>query len=110
MANFNTSATVTGLGSPIYSVTVPTADTYVIQASLTLPTTVTSGSPSAVVIVVKHNSTTVYTGAPGDEGFSLGGIQCAASDTLSVNLTSANSNDNQLNAVKMSVQVWEGGY
>jgi hypothetical protein len=122
MANFNVSTTVTNLGET--DIVVPTTDNYIIQCTLQLPNVVpsatagagggagtgTGGGPqlnSQVVTVVKQNSTTRYTSNAGDRGF-ITQISCTAGDTIKVITSSSLSQDQQPQAVQVTITVTEG--
>lgn len=124
MANFNLSASINGLRQ--YDFNAPLSDSYVVMGTLELPSqaaTAPSGPGgggigtgsvpgpdlhSQVVVVVKLNSTTVYTGPAGAKGFKTG-VNAVASDTISIILSSSLSIDQQPNAVKGSIQIYQGG-
>ena len=105
--NFTSNATYTGLGT--FSIGVPNADQYQISGTLRLP-----GIPkgdataSSVVVVVKQNSTTLYTGTAGAAGFGNIIANCAAGDTISVITSSAATVDQPINAVQTTVSISEG--
>jgi len=123
MANFIVNTSQEGLGT--YSVTIPTTDIYMIQGTLTLPNIVPSvlagpgggagtGSgggpeiPSQVVVVVNQNGTPRFTSSPGSEGFILRALPCTAGDVLTFVRSSSLSQDQQPNAVKMTLAISEG--
>jgi len=119
---FTLSTTVTNLATT--TITIPTTDTYNIQGTLTLPNIVTAASqgagggagtgtggtfsPSQVVVTIKQNGTTIYTGAAGALGFALTGLSCTANDSITIALSSSQAQDNQPEAVKMTLSVSEG--
>jgi len=94
-----------GLGE--IDIVVPTTDTYVVNCRLSLPSQIQGNGQSAVVTVVKVNSTTKYTSNAGDTGLECV-IQCSAGDTIKVITSSSNANDNAINAVRVRVNVYEG--
>ena len=119
---FSLTTSVSGLSTTV--INLPNTDTYTIQGTLELrsfaPTatqgpgggagTGVGGGPqinSQVVATIKHNSTTIFTSNAGDKGF-LAGFQAVAGDTVSVTLSSSLASDNQLNAVKCTIAVYEG--
>ncbi len=104
MADFNLNSTFGGLGTAL-DFKAPTADTYAISGSLTLPG-IPQGSPlaSAVVVVVNKNGSPVYTGLAGAKGFKTD-VVCAALDEITVVLSSALAEDNAPNAVKSTISV-----
>lgn len=118
----NINATINGLTTNVFG--LPNTDVYTISGTLELPPVIPTASqgpgggagtgtgggpisPSQVVVVVKHNASTVYTGNPGDKGF-LTGFAATAGDTVSVILSSSQGLDNQLNRVKCTVSIFEG--
>jgi hypothetical protein len=99
---FQQNITTTGLTSTTTS--IPTAGTYLVQGKLSLPTLVGGAGASSVVTTVTQNSTTLYTGLAGAEGFSCT-ANCAASDTITVAYTSAAAADLLPNAVKTVISI-----
>jgi hypothetical protein len=87
MANFNTTATFTGLTT--FTVIAPTTDAYEIAGTLTLPT-ITQGSSanSQCVVTVAVNSSTQYTSSAGQEGFACL-VTATAGQTISVTTSSS---------------------
>ena len=124
MSNFQLSTTVTNLQDT--SIVVPTTDQYTIQVTNQLPkadptmsayganagagtgTNTGTQTQSAVVTVIKVNSTTKYTSAAGDRGVGPLTLQCTAADTIHVVTTSAASIDNQPQAVQTTITISEG--
>ena len=102
MSSFNMNSTVGGLVSVTTS--IPQAGTYPLTGKLSLPTIVDGGGPSAVVVTLSQNGTPFYTGPAGAEGFSAT-ASCAANDTLTVAMTSANANDALPNMVKTTISI-----
>jgi len=125
MANslqLNTSTVVAGLGTSTF--TVVTAGLYTCAVNFTIPyiasgssnnSTVTTGG-SALQIVVNQNGSPVLTLGgvstnPTPTQPSLGGsvrIQAAAADVITVVLTSANAVDAVPNAVKGTINLYQG--
>ena len=107
MANapFNQNYTLSGLVT--LSVGVPNAGPYVVKGKISLPTVTDGGGASSVVAVVNLNGSPVYTGTAGAEGFRAN-LLCAAGDTVAVVLSSAAAPDNVLNAVKSTVEIYQG--
>lgn len=107
MANYNQNAVYNGLGTFIIA-TVPTTDNYTIQGKLDLPAISKGDSAnSAVVVVVKKDSTTIYTSAAGASGFSVNASLTAA-QSISIVLSSAAAVDQGLNVIKTKVSISEG--
>jgi hypothetical protein len=106
MASINTNATFAGLTTLVLG--LPNTDYYTVQGTLELPGIVQgAATASSVVVVVKHNSSTVYTGTAGAKGFSTG-FSATAGDSVSIITSSAAAVDQGSNVVKCSVQLWEG--
>jgi len=119
---FTLSTTVTNIATT--TITIPTTDTYNFQGTLTLPNIVTAAtqgagggagtgtggtfSPSQVVVTIKQNGTTIYTGAAGALGFAVNGVSCTANDSITIALSSSQAQDNQPEAIKMTLSVSEG--
>lgn len=109
MANFYVTEHVVGLGTTTLP-GAPTADQYTIRGTLTLPTIPQGSSASSSVVVTVINSTTtttLYTGSAGARGFKVVAT-LAAGDVITVTTASANSVDQGKQAVKTSIQIWEG--
>lgn len=108
MANFNQTEVFQGLGT--LAIGVPDAATYNVDVKSTIPTLINGGGVSALVIVIKVNATTKYTGSAGNMG-AWAQVTCSAGDTINVVFSSSNAVDSALNAVKSVVAVSEGpGY
>lgn len=92
-------------------VVVPDAATYNVDVKIQCPQLTFSGSASDVVITIKKNSTTEYTGTGGSNGAWVQ-ITCAAGDTIKVITSSSNSIDEATNAVQgtIAISVGPGGY
>jgi hypothetical protein len=101
--NPNQRLTLAGLNS--VTTTITTAGAFAIDGKTTLPS-ISEGGPanSAAVMTITQNSTTVYTGRPGDEGFHLT-LNCAAGDVLVFAFTSAAAVDQPPNAVKCVISI-----
>lgn len=111
MANSSTNLVFTGLGTLTY--VIPAAGSYTFKGSAHVPTATenagTGGNnigPSQVVIVIKQNGTTVYTGSAGDQGFKLSALNCALSDSITFTTSSSAAVDQGPNAVKLSVAIY----
>jgi hypothetical protein len=121
--SYTQSTSVTNLAT--HTITIPTTDVYTFQGTLTLPNvvpTATQGAgggagtgtgggpmvPSQVVITIKQNGSTVYTGAAGALGFVLNGLSCTAADVITIIRSSSLAQDEQPNAIRMTLSVSEG--
>lgn len=107
MANFSINEAVSGLRSTQMPRLNPGSHT--ITGKLTLPSRGTGlATSTTVVVTVTQNGTPIYIGAPGADGF-VTGFNAAVNDVITVVTSSSNPIDQQLNAVKMIVSIWEGG-
>lgn len=102
---FNQNLTSTGLTT--LTTSVPTAGPYVIEGKLLLPTLVNGGGASSCVVTVNQNSTPIYTGLAGAEGF-FTNASAAAGDIFTIVTTSAAPADQPLNVIKMTVSMSSG--
>lgn len=107
MPNRRISGTFTGLGT--FSVfTVPVTDVYQIIGTLSNPSvSAGDGTNSQVVVVIKQNASTIYTGAAGAKGFAIS-AQLTAADVVSLVLTSSASVDQPTNVIKTTLTIVEG--
>lgn len=86
---------------------VPTADSYTVQATLTLPSVAQGNGQSAVITTVLVNSTTKYTSTAGDLGLKCI-VACSAGDTIKIITASSQSNDNAINAIRLTATIDQG--
>lgn len=108
-----------------HTITIPTTDVYTFQGTLTLPNlepsatqgpgggagTGTGGGSvvdSQVVVTVRQNGSTIFTSSPGDRGFLVTALPCTAGDVITIQRSSSLPQDQQLNAVRMTLMVYEG--
>lgn len=106
MAKTHVNTSVTGMGTfPIMTIT--TADQYTIEGKLNLPKISQGAAASQVVVVVKKNASTIYTGTAGYDGFRVN-TSFAINDTISIVLSSSLADDSALNAVKANIDVYQG--
>lgn len=105
-ANFSLNLSSQGLTT----VTVGAVETatYHIEGKLTLPS-ITNGDSanSAVVVTVSVNGTPKYTGLPGSRGFATAPA-CTAGDTITIVTSSAAAVDQNSNAIRSTISIWEG--
>ena len=124
MANFQLTTTVTNLQET--DIVVPTTDQYTVQVTNQLPkadptvstygagggagtgTNTGTQTQSAVVTVIKVNSSTQLTSSAGDRGAGPITVQCTAGDTIKVITSSSASIDNQPQAVQTTITIAEG--
>ena len=122
MSNFNSSQTATNL-QPI-TVNIPTTDIYAIVATLQAPSLVTAAtagpgggagtgtggtqSNSQVVLTIKQNGSTVATSTAGQRGITIPALSCTAADVITITPSSSLAQDQQPNAVQVTVTVSEG--
>lgn len=105
---FNQSFEIAGLTS--IDTAVGAAGPYVVSGKLQIPRLAsgsTGVSGAVVTITNRTGPVTIYTGAAGADGFEVSTI-CAASDVIRVAITSANTADQDLNAVKTQVGISSG--
>ena len=105
MANFSQSQSFAGLGT--ITINIPSAGRYGIDGKITLPTISSGSGQSSVVVTINQNGSPIYTGAAGAQGFHTNPY-CAASDIITIVLTSAATVDQGLNVIKTTVSVSEG--
>jgi hypothetical protein len=115
--------TTQGLGT--FSFPLETTAVHNIRATLQLPNVVPSATQgsgagagtgtgggaqvsSQVVATVSRNSTVIYTGQAGASGFSILGANFTAGDVVNVTLSSSLPQDQQPNAVKMTIAISKG--
>jgi hypothetical protein len=119
---FNLATTVTNLQA--LTINIPTTDQYWIAGTLTTSTQVSSATQGAgggagtgtggttvdsqVVVTIKQNGSTIYTGQTGALGFTLPAVQCTAGDVITITPSSSLAQDQQPQAIKMTVNVSEG--
>jgi len=107
VAAYNTIEPISGLRTTLMPKMNPGSHQFV--GKLTLPrASQGSASASQVVVTINQNGSPVYVGAPGADGFETG-VNIAANDVITVVTSSSNPSDQQLNAVKLTVAIWEGG-
>ena len=86
---------------------IPVAGLVTVDVKCTIPTLVSGGGVSALIITIKQNSSTIYTGTAGNQGAWVQ-FTAAAGDVLHVITSSANAVDSALNAVKGVIAVSTG--
>jgi hypothetical protein len=99
---FSTNIATTGLNTTTTS--IPLAGTYLVTGKLSVPTLVGGAGASSVVTTVTQNSSTMYTGLAGAEGFAVT-LNCAAGDTVAVTYASSAAPDEQPNAIKTVISI-----
>jgi hypothetical protein len=121
--SFIQSTSVTNLAT--HTIVIPTTDIYSFQGTLSLPNVVPSvvagpgggagtgsgGGPqvsSQVVVTIKQNGSTIYTSNPGDRGFCLNAVSCVAADVITIIRSSSLAQDEQPNAIRMTLAISEG--
>ena len=102
---YNQSLTATGLTT--LTVSVPQAGAGFVKGTLTLPTISQGGGQSSVVTTISQNSTPVYTGVAGAEGFYVD-LLFAANDSIAIAFSSSAAPDLPLNVIKAQVQIGSG--
>ena len=110
MSNYSQNFEISGLET--LTVVMPVAGLFTLSGKIKLPrlsqTDKTdpnySAHPSQVVATIKQNGTTLLTTTAGNDGFSLS-LLAAASDSITVQLSSANAADSVLNAVSATISI-----
>lgn len=100
---------LTNVGLNTLSFSLPEAGPASVKGKLTLPQLYDDGATgqSLVVVTVKQNGTTIYTGLPGAEGFYVNFLG-ALGDAMTVAFASSAAIDQDPNAVKASVGFTSG--
>jgi hypothetical protein len=123
MSNFIQRITVTNLAT--HTLVIPTTDIYSFDGTLELPAIVPSATQgpgggagtgtgggaqvtSQVVVTINQNGSPIYTSHPGDKGFLLKAVSCVANDVITIVRTSSLLQDEQKNAIKMTLAITEG--
>ncbi len=86
-----------GLGT--VTVTSGIAGPYFVEGKLALPTLTNGGGESECLVTIVQNSSTVYTGTAGADGFKTE-LLCTANEDIAITLSSSASADQGLNAIK----------
>jgi hypothetical protein len=94
-----------GLGT--FTTTMTQPGDYVVQVENNLPLA-RDGYYSQLQTVIKQNSSTKLTSAAGASGAKVVIKGVAVGDTISVVTSSAQAADNQLNAIKTQVYIYQG--
>ncbi len=103
--SWNQNFTAVGLSSLVTY--APQAGPAFVKGKLTVPTVTNGGGQSSVVCTVTQNSTVVYTGPAGAEGFYVS-INCANNDSITVAFTSSAPADQGLNVIKSVIAIGAG--
>lgn len=121
---FSSTSTYTGLQT--ITIVIPASDNYGIQGTLTLPEiqpsatqgpgggagTGTGGGPlvaSQVVVTINQNGSPIFTSLAGARGFNLKAVPLVAADVLTVVLSSSLAQDKELNTVRITLGITQGG-
>ncbi len=110
MSNYSQNFAISGLET--LTIVMPVAGNCIMTGKIKLPrlsqTDPTDPNylayPSAVVVTIKQNGSTIYTGPPGQDGFAIP-ILYALKDTFTVQLSSAAAEDAVLNAVSAVISL-----
>jgi hypothetical protein len=102
--------TFTLVGLNTLTFTLPeTAPVYVVKGNLSCPQlSGGASSPSQVVVTVKQNGSTIYTGTAGATGFATSPFAGTFDDTIEILFTSSATVDTSLNDVKATIQCYDG--
>lgn len=110
MANFSQNFAISGLET--LTVVMPVAGLFQLSGKIKLPRLAASDAsdpnflsyPSAVVVTIKQNGSTIFTGQAGADGFSIP-LLTALKDSITVQLSSSAAEDAVLNAVSAVVSI-----
>jgi hypothetical protein len=105
--NFNINETFVGLRTIQLACLTPGPTVIVGKLSLPKVSQGDSGA-STCVVTVNQNGTPIYTGNPGADGFRTG-VTTLPGDIVTITTSSSSPVDQQLNAVKMTLSLWQGG-
>jgi len=105
MSTFNLNQSFAGLGT--LNFVAPFASVFSFDGKISLPTIVNGGGASSCLMTVNKNSSPVYTGIAGAEGFKVD-INCASGDSIDMVLSSGAAVDQGINAIKMVVAISTG--
>ena len=103
--SYNQNVSLVGLNS--FTWIAPVAGPAFFDGKISVPTVVGGGGASQVVTTITQNSTNVYTGLAGAEGFHLD-LTCALNDSIVIAFTSSAAPDQPLNAVKAVIAIGSG--
>jgi hypothetical protein len=107
MSDYNMNMAIAGLRTTTIPYSSP--GPYTISGKLTLPRPSNgSGDASQVVITINQNGSPIYTGTPGADGFETG-VNIALNDVITCVTSSSSNADHELNAVKLSLSLYQGG-
>jgi hypothetical protein len=105
MATYNQNFTFTGLGT--LSTSLPIAGPYFVDGKITVPTIVSGGVPSQLVVTINQNGSPIYVGPAGAEGFHVD-LLGAVNDTLAVVFSSSLASDALINTNKAVIAIGSG--
>lgn len=104
---FNQNLSFTGLVTTVVSIP-DTVNGVNVDVKCQIPTLTNGGGVSGLVITVKHNTSTVYTGTAGALGAWTNVSGVTAGDTISVITSSSNAVDAGINAIQGNIAISEG--
>lgn len=104
MENLSRTMTVAGLGTT--TIIVPNTDTYTFDVTVTCPLH-RAGTPSAVVVTINKNGSPIYASSAGTKGFHFSS-QLAASNSITIVVSSISTADLGLNTIKTTIAISEG--
>jgi len=110
MADYSQNFAISGLET--LTVVMPVAGQFTLSGKIKLPRLSQTDSsdpnasslPSQVVATIKQNGSTIFTTSAGSDGFNIP-ICVAFKDSITVQLSSANTEDNILNAVSAVISI-----
>jgi hypothetical protein len=106
MPDFGMNGAISGLTTTTLPVLAP--GSYTVSGKLSVPKP-SNGSISAsqVIVTVNKNGAPVFTSKPGADGFETG-LNYALNDVVTIVTSSAATVDQELNAVKLSLSIYQG--
>lgn len=105
MGDFNQNLTFAGLGT--VTVTAADAGPYFVEGKISLPTLTNGGGESECLVTMVQNSSTVYTGIVGADGFRAD-LLCTDNEDIAITLSSSADADQGLNAIKTNISFGQG--
>jgi hypothetical protein len=121
---FSNTQTATGLQT--ITINLPNTDVYSIVGTIQAPNLVSTPTPGAgagagtgtnaspastasqIVVTIKQNGSTVYTSSAGQRGFALPALSATAGDVITIIPSSSLAQDEQLQAIQITVATSEG--
>jgi len=119
---FSNTQTATGLQT--ITINLPNTDVYSIVGTIQAPNIVTAAtqgagggagtgiggtvSQSQIVVTIKQNGSTIYTSSAGQRGFAIPALSATAGDVITIIPSSSLAQDEELQAIQITVATSEG--